>query len=54
MKNTLEKMGWENSNNVVASFSFAAKQIAATPHELSGPGWKAAIHGHQEVRYNHR
>ena len=47
----LEEKGWENSSkeDVIASFSFTANQITATPHELSGPGWKAAIHGHQAV-----
>ena len=36
----------------VPKFSFADRQITATPHELHGPGWQAAIDGNQSVSYN--
>ena len=54
LTNILEQKGWENNSkgDVVAKFSFVGNEIMATPHELSGPGWKAAIHGHQAVSYN--
>ena len=53
LTNTLEQKGWENnSKENVARFSFVSSQVTATPHELHGPGWKAAIEGHQAVCYN--
>ena len=51
----LEQQGWEinsHGDGGVPKFSFHDRQITATPHELHGPGWQAAIDGHLSVSYN--
>ena len=50
----LEEQGWEsyNKGDPVPKFSFHDRQITATPHEAHGPGWQAAIDGHQSVSYH--
>ena len=48
----LEQQGWEinsHGDGGVPTFSFHDKQITATPHELHGPGWQAAIDGQLSV-----
>ena len=51
----LEQEGWEinsHGDGGVPTFSFHDEQITATPDEAQGPGWQAAIDGHQSVRCN--
>lgn len=40
-----------SGGEVVTQFQYAAghQQITATPREMSGPGWQAAIHGQEAV-----
>ena len=54
LRRHLEQQGWEENSkgDPFAKFSFVDQQITATPDALKGPGWDAAIVGHQSVSYD--
>ena len=49
---TLQLKNWEKTSDVVTRFQYAdgRHQITASPKEMPGPGWRAAIYGQQGVR----
>ena len=51
---TLQLKNWEKTSDgdVMIRFQYAdgQHQITASPQEMTGPGWEAAIYGQQGVR----
>ena len=51
---TTLQCNWEKTSDgdVVTRFQFAAgsQQITASPKEMAGPGWTAAVYGQEAVR----